>query len=121
MIKKINTLKENIIFKGKGKMRYTYLDDFLINPLIGTDKLEKFEQESIDEVERMGIDDEYYKKQLIIYGTYKRVAANLLEAEGEAMKEKLQYYTKEWDNVYKRYKGSKGTTNSVYSIKINRG
>ena len=91
-------------------MRYTYLDDFITAPLAGTDKLQQFEDEAYAEVEAIGIENEFYKKLLTVYGTYKRAALNLLEAEGEAMKEKLDYYTKEWDRVFKMAKGAKGTT-----------
>lgn len=101
-------------------MVYTYLDNFLIDPLIGTDKLENFEQESITEAEKLGITDEYWKKQLVIYGTYKRIAANLLEANGDGVKDKLEYYTKEWDRVWNMAKGANGTKKSVFSASYNR-
>ncbi len=102
-------------------MTYAYLDDFITNPLMGTDKLEQFEQESSQEVEQIGITDEYFKKQLIVYGTYKRAAASLLEAEGEAMQKKLDYYTKEWDRVYRMAKGSSGSSRNAYTTKFERG
>jgi len=102
-------------------MIYVYLDDFLIDPLIGTTKLEDFEADSIEEVEKLGVTDEYWKKQLVIYGTYKRIAVNLLEANGEGMKEKLDHYTKEWDRVYKMSVGAKGTQKTAYTAAIQRG
>ena len=104
-------------------MVYDYQDDeFLLLTVSDTAVLEDFERDSIEEVEKLGVDDDFYKERLIKYGVYKRIAGARLEAEGDVMEKKLQYYSSEWDKFLTMYKTSNATVNnSVVSVPIFRG
>ncbi len=104
-------------------MLYDYNeDDFLISTVSNPEDLQDFENDSKSEIEKLNISDNFYKERLIKLGVYKRIAGARLEAEGDVMDKKLQYYTREWDKFLTMYKTSNASVqNSVSSVPIYRG
>ena len=81
-------------------MIYTYTDDPYLSDSVELSTIEKFEEESLQEVIELKIANDHYKGLLIKFSVYKKISGSLLEAEGEAMERKLRYYSKEWDRIY---------------------
>jgi len=98
-------------------MIYEYEDSFIIDS-IDTEELEKKETESITEIEKMNITDEFYKEKLVKCRVYMLLAREQMENEG--MGEKYRIYEKEFNRYLTLSKNNSKIIN-VSNIPLGRG
>jgi len=98
-------------------MIYEYEDSFIIDS-IDTEELEKKETESITEIEKMNITDEFYKEKLVKCRVYMLLAREQMENEG--MYEKYKIYEREFNRYLTLAKNNSKIIN-VSNIPLGRG
>jgi len=96
-------------------MNKTRVDDMLIEMI--KPKIEEIEQKAIDEIDKLSIEDSFYKEKLTILKVYIQLA--LLQLENEAMNEKYKSYKKEFEYYYALAKNSNKPSN-LKTATINR-
>jgi len=96
---------------------YTYNDDFLVSS-IESDTLDSEENKAIEEVDKLTIEDDFYKEKLVIAKVY--IALALLQLENEGMKAKYDSYSKEFKSYFSLAK-SKSSASNISAMPIMRG
>ena len=105
-------------------MIYTYDDTFLIDSL-AEEELNRYEEQALEEIEKLSITDEHYKKRLVINRVYMLCARSQFENEG--MQERYKVYEKEYkmalDEAILYSKNEEGikNINTVTTIEVQRG
>ena len=79
-------------------MVYEYTDTFIVDS-VPSEEMERHESAAIEEVERLGITDEYFRKELVVCRTYMLAAREQIESDG--MSEKYKTYRHEFDRTLK--------------------
>ena len=98
-------------------MIYEYDDSFIIDSIDETE-LEKKENESITEIEKMNITDDFYKEKLVKCRVYMLLAREQMESEG--MFEKYRIYEREFNRYLTLAKNNSKIIN-VSNIPLGRG
>jgi len=98
-------------------MIYGYEDTFIVNS-IDEAELEKKEAESITEIEKMNITDDFYKEKLVKCRVYMLLAREQMENEG--MLEKYRIYEREFNRYLTLAKNNSKIIN-VSNIPLGRG
>jgi hypothetical protein len=96
-------------------MLYEYNDEFL---KVEDSELEKKESEAIEEVEKLGVSDEFLKKKLVVAKVYMMLAAEKLE--NETFLNKYKIYKEEFENYLSLAK-TENYDRVVSSVEIGRG
>ena len=98
-------------------MIYDYEDTFIVDS-IEEAELEKKEAESITEIEKMNITDDFYKEKLVKCRVYMLLAREQMENEG--MLEKYRIYEREFNRYLTLAKNNSKIIN-VSNIPLGRG
>lgn len=98
-------------------MIYDYEDTFIVDS-IDEAELEKKEAESITEIEKMNITDDFYKEKLVKCRVYMLLAREQMENEG--MLEKYRIYEREFNRYLTLAKNNSKIIN-VSNIPLGRG
>jgi len=95
---------------------YSYEDTFLRKKVDGSE-LEAIEASAMEEANRLGVIDPYYRERYVKARVYVEIAQRHIEAEG--MKEKMEVYRSEMERYYRLAKTS--SPSSIATIPIARG
>jgi len=94
-------------------MRYNYADTFLIKD-IEIALLEEIEDSAIEEVNKLGINDDFYFEKMVTSKVYMELCKEQFEDEG--VRKKYEVYKNEFDRYYALSQKS-----GINTIKILRG
>ena len=103
-------------------MIYDYLDEFIVNS-ISNYEIEQYENEAIEQVSKLGIEDDFFIKRLVVSRVYILAARSQFEADGMEAKHKI--YTQEYkdalnESLLLKKDGIKNK-NKVFSVPLGRG
>jgi len=98
-------------------MVYTYEDSFLTKR-VKEDELIIIEEKAIEEAEKIGIDDTFYKEKYVVAKAYVEIAKRHIEADG--MSKKMDVYRTEMEKYYQLFKNN-SAKKPFASLTIERG
>lgn len=96
---------------------YTYDDTFIVDS-VDPIELDNTEAKAIEEVDKIGITDEFYKEKAVVSKVYATLAT--LQLENNGMSEKRKAYESEFRHYVSLAKNNSSTTN-VSTIPVIRG
>jgi len=103
-------------------MIYEYHDDFIVNS-VDTDEFEQYEAEAVEQVSKLGIEDDFFIKRLVVSRVYILATRSQFEADGMEAKHKV--YSQEYKDALNEAlligKDGVKNRNKVFSVPLSRG
>ena len=96
---------------------YTYDDSFIVGS-VDSDELDNAENKAIEEVEKLGITDIFYKEKAVVAKVY--VELSLSQLENDGMDAKYKAYKDKFKEYVALAKNNSSSSN-ISTIKIARG